>query len=192
MDLSTRDVEAYTAAYEEREPLYSVESESIETLPAAFRAGEYGRRDAQWVVRWYFRRYLGAYPDADRRRVEAEFEDADFERVRDAIAEAADAPEYETALEALTALPGVDVRVGSAFLMFLDPDRYVVVGDREWRVVRELADLEGSYPDPPSVEAYGDYLDACVAIADDVDCDLWELYMVLWRVWKERFGDGAD
>lgn len=189
MDISPRDAADYLAAYEEEEPLYPVEAESVETLPDAFRAGEYGRRDTQWVVRWYFRRFLGAYPDADRRRVEDAFAGADFERVRDAIAAAADAPDHETALDALTDLPGVDVRVGSAYLMFLHPDRFPVVGEREWRVVSALTDLSGEYPDPQSVEAYGDYRDACASLADELDLNYWELYMVVWRAWKDRFGE---
>lgn len=189
MEMSTRDIDDYVAAYREEEPLYAVEAESVETLPSAFRAGEYGRRDAQWVVRWYVRRFLGAYPDRERRRVEEQFESADFERVRDAIATAADAPDYETALEAITELPGVDVPVGSAFLMFVDPDRYVVVGRREWEVVSALSDLDGLYPDPMTVGEYGDYLEACRSIADDADCGGWELYMALWRAWKDRFDE---
>jgi hypothetical protein len=191
MDLSPHDADTYVEAYRDEEPLYMVESEAIETLPAALRAGEYGRRDTEWVVRWYFRRFLGAYPDRERRRVEDEFVQADFERVRDAIETATTASGHEEALDALTTLPGVDVPVGSAFLMFVDPDRYIAVGEREWRVVRALTDVDEPYPDPPTVDEYGDYLDACVSVADDLECSLWELYMVFWRAWKDHFEEDS-
>ncbi|MFC5136424.1 MULTISPECIES: hypothetical protein [Haloferacaceae] len=204
MDLSRDDVEAAIEAYRESEPLYAVESEAVETLPDAFRSGEYGRRDAQWVVRWYGRRYLGDEPPgADRNRREEAFEGADFEAVRDAIATAVEAERrgskrertereeaertgYSGAVDALTALPGVDLPVASAFLAFVHPDRFVVVGPDEWRIVCDLTGLEGRYPDPPSVDEYDDYLAACDELAERYGIDPWELYMVVWRRRGER------
>lgn len=199
MELSRDDVVATIEAYRESEPLYTVESEAVETLPGAFRSGEYGRRDAQWVVRWYGRRYLGDAPAGeDRGRREAAFEGADFEAVRDAIATAVEAerepsnptgPEgYAGAVDDLTALPGVGIPVASAFLAFVHPERFVVVGPRTWGVVRELTELEGSYPDPPSIEAYDDYLTACDEFAGRYGLDPWEVYMFAWR----RRGDRAE
>ncbi|SMO67184.1 hypothetical protein [Halorubrum cibi] len=184
MDPSRADVEAALEAYRATEPLYTVESEAVETMPDAFRSGEYGRRDAQWVVRWYGRRYLGDEPaGTDRSRREEAFEEADFEAVRDAIATAveADREAYGKAVDALTALPGVDLPIASAFLAFVHPDRFVVVGPREWEIVSDLTDLEGSYPDPPSVGEYDDYLTACDALADRYGIDPWEVYMLVWR-----------
>lgn len=191
MTLTAEDVDACVAAYREEEPLYPVEQDSVESLPKAFRTGEYGRRDVEWVVRWYFRRYLGAYPHGERRRTEDRFSDADFETVRDAVALAVEAEpnEYRDAMDALTALPGVDLPVASAFLAFARPDRFIVVGDREWRVVSEHTELEESYPDPPSYAAYDRYLRETRDLANDLDCDLRALYMTLWRRWKERFDE---
>lgn len=209
MELSRDDVEAAIEAYRESEPLYAVESEAVETLPDAFRSGEYGRRDAQWVVRWYGRRYLGDEPPgADRNRREEAFEGADFEAVRDAIAttveadrgrtgrsgskrgiverEEAERTGYSGAIDALTALPGVDLSVASAFLAFVHPDRFVVVGPDEWRAVCDLTGLEGPYPDPPSIDEYDDYLAACDELAERYGIDPWELYMVVWRRRGER------
>ncbi|RAW44692.1 hypothetical protein DQW50_13155 [Halorubrum sp. 48-1-W] len=191
MDPSRADVETALEAYRSEEPLYTVESEAVETLPDAFRSGEYGRRDAQWVVRWYGRRYLGDEPAGeDRSRREEAFEGADFEAVRDAIATAVEAERegsgsagstgYATAIDDLTALPGIDLPVASAFLAFVHPDQFVVVGPREWRTVRDLTDL-GPYPDPPSVDEYDDYLTACDELTDRYGLDPWELYMVVWR-----------
>ncbi|WP_281193421.1 hypothetical protein [Halorubrum sp. F4] len=189
MDLSRDDVRATIEAYRESEPLYSVEAEAVETLPDAFRSGEYGRRDAQWVVRWYGRRYLGDEPPGtDRSRREEAFEGADFEAVLEAISTAVDADResYVAAVDALTSLPGVDLPVASAFLAFVHPDRFVVVGPDEWRVLCDLTDLEGPYPDPPSIDEYDDYLAACDEFAERYGIDPWELYMVVWRRRGER------
>jgi hypothetical protein len=190
-------VERYRSAYRNEEPLYAVEREAVETLPDAFREGDYGPRDAEWVVQWYFRRFLGAYPGAQRRRIEGEFEAADPADVRDAVAAACDAPDYEAALSALLSLPGVDVRVGSAFLLFVDPDRYQVVGEREWRVVAGLTDLDPEYPDSLDVDDYGRFLDAArdlaARYADRHDSlTQWELYTVLWRRWKAEYGPESE
>jgi hypothetical protein len=186
------DVDRYRANYRDVEPLYAVEREAVETMPDAFREGDYGPRDAEWVVQWYFRRFLGAYPDAERRRVEGAFEDADRADVRAAIASSCDAPDYDAALSALLDLPGVDVEVGSAFLLFVDPERYQVVGEREWRVLADLTHLDGDYPDSLGVDDYGRYLDAARDLAARHDFTQWELYTVLWRRWKDEYGEGDE
>ena len=195
MTLTRSLVETEAEAYRREEPLYAVEQENVDLLGNAFARGEFGRRDAEWVVRWYYRRFLGAYPDAERRRVEEAFETNEFEDVRRAIAaavEAVDGPDaadgeadVAAAMERLTALSGVDVPVASAFLLFVDPDRFVVVGEREWGVLHEHDELARPYPDPPTVAEYGTYLDACRELADRFGCDLWTLYRALWRLRTE-------
>lgn len=184
MELSPDEVEAAIEAYRSSEPLYTVESESIESLPGAFRRGEYGRRDAQWVVRWFGRRYLGQEPPGfDPTAREERFEGADFEAVRDAIDEAVDADrdEFGSAIDALTSLPGVDLPVASAFLAFANPETFVTVDPRAWRAARSLIGLEGTYPDPPTIEQYEAFLNACHVLADRYGVSPWEVYMVLWR-----------
>ena len=47
MELTHSLVADATAAYRAEEPLYDVEREQIETLPNAFAAGRFGRRDAE-------------------------------------------------------------------------------------------------------------------------------------------------
>ncbi|SEQ49925.1 hypothetical protein [Natrinema salaciae] len=181
MELTRSLVESRASEYREEEPLYAVEREQLETLPAAFETGEYGRRDAAWVVRWYYRRFLGEYPDAERRDAEERFRTNDFEAVRSAIADAVDASDAAGGIDRLTALEAVDVPVASAFLMFVDPEAYVVVGPREWSTLREAGDLSRPYPDPPSTPAYETYLERCRSLADRFECDLWTLYRALWR-----------
>jgi len=192
MELTPSLVEERAREYRETEMLYDTEREHVEDLPAAFAAGDYGWRDAEWVVQWYFRRYLGAYPDADRRAVESAYGENDFEEVRDTLSAVARADEDGERVRLLTTLSGVDVRVASAFLQFTFPEWYVVVGDREWAVLRAAEELEEPYPDPPGVADYLAYLDTCRNVADRCDCDLRTLYMALWRLWndiQEREGD---
>jgi hypothetical protein len=168
--------------YAESEPLYAVESENIETLPQAYRSGNFGWRDAVWVVRWYYRRYLGDYPDDQRRVGEAAFGDNEFDEVRSAITEAASADDVDTKFEALTSLEAVTIPIASAFLMFLDPDDYIVIGDREWRVLADAGDLDPDVPEPFTAEDYTTYLGACRHRCEAFDCSMWTLYRAIWRL----------
>lgn len=203
MDLSEAAVRDRAREYAEREPLYDVERQHVETVPEAFAADEYGRRDAQWVVRWYFRRYLGEYPDRERREREDAFRDNAFDEVIEAVGTAADAvggedddagdavgtdadrdghaDDVDAALDALTALAGVDVAVASAFLQFLAPSRFVAIDRRTWAVLVAAGELDGEYPDPPSVADYRRFDDACRAVAARTGVDAWTLYRALWR-----------
>lgn len=192
MALTRSLVRAKAREYRENEPLYAVERDHVEMLPEAFAGGEYGWRDAEWVVQWCFRRYLGAYPDAERRATEEAFRDNDFEAVADAVTGAVD-PDRETSdrLGRLTALAGVDVPVASAFLLFAFPDEYAAVGDREWRVLREAGELDRPYPDRPSVEDYLAYHEVCRDHRDRFEIDAWTLYRALWRLGEES-EDGAS
>ncbi|WP_226481591.1 hypothetical protein [Natrinema amylolyticum] len=182
MELTRSLVESRASEYREREPLYPVEREQLETLPTVFETGEYGRRDAAWVVRWYYRRFLGEYPDDERREAEERFRSNDFEAVRNAVADAVDASDAAAGIDRLTDLRAVDVPVASAFLMFIDPEEYVVVGPREWSTLRESDDPTQSYPDPPSISQYETYLERCRSLAARFDCDLWTVYRALWRL----------
>lgn len=182
MELTRAVVETRSREYRDREPLYAVEQEQLETLPSAFASGEYGRRDAAWVVRWYYRRFLGAYPDAERRAAEERFRDNDFEAVRRAISDAFEADDAAAAIDRLTDLAGVDVPVASAFLAFAAPEAYAVVGPRLWSALRAAGELDRPYPDPPSIPAYVTYLERYRSLADRLDCDLWTLYRALWRL----------
>ncbi len=185
MELTHSVVQARAEEYQQEEPLYTVEQEQIDLLPKAFADGEFGWRDAEWVVRWYYRRFLGEFPNAERRELEEQFGRNDFETVRETIVTVASTPDLAERVDRLTALEGVDVQVASAFLFFVDPDAYVVLGEREWTVLREAGELDEPYPDSPSVADYERYLERCRSAADRLECDLWTLYRALWRLWKE-------
>jgi hypothetical protein len=201
MDLSESTVRERARAYAEREPLYDVERQHVETVPETFAGDEYGRRDAQWIVRWYFRRYLGEYPDRERREREEAFRDNDFGDVADAVETAAEAVgtrgeggsddeisadrDVDAALDALAALDGVDVAVASGFCQFLAPERFVAIDRRTWAVLAAAGELDDPYPDPPSIDDYRRFDDACRAVMERTGVDAWTLYRALWRSFEE-------
>ncbi|WP_096395544.1 hypothetical protein [Halorubrum trapanicum] len=206
MDLSESTLRDRARAYAETEPLYDVERQHVETVPKTFAGDEYGRRDAQWIVRWYFRRYLGEYPDRERREREEAFRDNEFDDVIDALDAAVDAvgvggseggpadatePDVAAALDALTALDGVDVAVASGFLQFLAPSRFVAVDRRTWEVLAAAGELDDPYPDPPSVADYRRFDEACRAVMDRTGVDAWTLYRALWRSFEEVPGEDS-
>ena len=186
----TRSVlESKAAVYPDVQPLYTVEREHLEMLPETFAEGDYGWRDAEWVVQWYYRRFLGAYPDRKRRAVEDAYGENSYEEVHAAITAAVEADDAAAKLANLTGLDGVDVPVGSAFLQFIDPERHLAVGEREWGVLRTAGELTGGYPDPPSVEEYERYLSTCQAVADRCECDLQSLYRAIWVLGEDETTD---
>lgn len=186
MRLTRTIIEEGAAEYVEEEPLYPVEQEAIETYPAAFFEGEFGWRDAEWVVQWYYRRHLGAHPDREGREGEARFGENDRGAVREAVLDAASADGLDERIDRLIELEGVDVGVASAFLQFIDPDRYVAVDGRTWGVLSRAGELDDPYPESVSVEDYHEFLDACRRVAEESDIDLWTLYRALWRLGGEK------
>jgi len=185
MDLSPAVVDDAVAEYPGVQPLDAVERDHLEILPAAFADGDYGWRTAEWVVQWYYRRFLGGYPDADRRAGEASFDDNGYEAVHDAVDAALAAEGTAAKLHALAALDGVDVPVAAAFLAFAHPDRYVPVGEREWSALQEGDELDAGYPDPPGAADYERYLGACRTVAERCDRALWDVYRALWVLGAE-------
>jgi hypothetical protein len=186
MELSRALVESKADEYAAEEPLYAVEAEAVETLPHALATGNFGWRDAEWVVQWYYRRYLGAFPNDRRRDREDAYGENGYEAVRDALSAAGEADTATEGIDHLTALSGVDVPVASAFLMFLDPETNIVVGDREWTMLQGAGELDGGPPDPVTTADYGTYLSVCRGLGDRFDCSMWTLYRALWRRWKDE------
>ncbi|WP_338739746.1 hypothetical protein [Haloplanus salilacus] len=188
--LSRVAVDELNEAYEREEPFDMVEREHVETLPPAFASGEFGRRDAEWVVQWYYRRRrrVGAITDVERRTAEERFLENGYDAVVEALQGAAAATDLDEQCDRLTALVGVDVAVASAFLSFTHPDRRVAVGPREWDSLHEADELSDPYPDSVTTAAYGRYLDAVGAVASRVGRDRWTVYRALWQLG----GDGSN
>ena len=189
MDLTPATVTAAREAYPDRQALAAVEGDHVGLLPKAFAEGDFGWRDAEWVVQWYYRRFLGAFPDEERREMEDAYGENGYEAVRAAIAGAVEADGAAAKLDHLTALSGVGVEVGSAFLQFIEPEAYVVCSHREWSVLHAAGELDDEYPDPPDVSEYERYLAVCEALADKSDCDLVGVYRALWVLGADRDTD---
>ncbi len=184
--LTTSRLRELAEEYERCEPLFTVETERLETLPTAFADGTFLWKDAEWVVRWFGRRALSGEPTP----AEEAFRENDFEELERAIGGAVEAVgsnvgAVETALDRLTDLAGVDVPVASAYLQFIDPERHVVLDERLWG---ELADrtstsaLERPYPASVTTDEYTASLAACRRIADQRGVDLVTVYRALWRL----------
>ncbi|ELZ00060.1 hypothetical protein [Natrialba asiatica] len=187
MEFTRELVRSEAADYRAENPFYPVEQEQLETLPRAFETAAFGWRDAAWVVRWYYRRFLGSSLDAERRAAEERFQENDLDAIRAAIADAVDAitvPERDAAvaIDALTALDGVDVPVATAFLTFLAPQHFTVLGPREWAVLHDAGELAEPYPTAPTASDYETYLDRCRSIATTTDCELRTVRRALWRL----------
>lgn len=186
MPLTRSLIEEQSAAYREEEPLYVVEAEQIETLGDALEAGEYGWRDVEWLVQWYYRRHLGALPDDERRAREEAFAENDFEVIRETIAAVSEREDVDHQVMQLTQLTGVDVGVASAILMFLKPASYLSIGDREWSVLHQQDELNSPPPSSFTRTDYQMYLERCRSIATRAECSLWTLYQALWRLSAPR------
>jgi hypothetical protein len=85
------------------------------------------------------------------------------------------------ALDALTALGGIDIAVASGFFQFLGPARFVAIDPRTWRVLVAAGEFDDPYPEPPSVGDYRRFDDVCRAVMARTGVDAWTLYRALWR-----------
>ncbi|MFC6873244.1 hypothetical protein [Halobellus marinus] len=186
MELTADVVDEKVREYPSVQPLSTAEAEHIELLPDTFASGDYGWRDAEWVVQWYGRRFLGTIPNADRRAIEDAYDENDYEKVHDAITGAVAADGAAEKLSRLTDLAGVDVPVGSAFCQYIDPDNYVVIDERQWSVLQETGELDEAYPETPDVSDYERYLDAYRSVAERCDRDLWDLYRAVWVLGSDQ------
>jgi len=54
MELTRSLVETRAQRYQEVQPLATVEREHVEILPEMLAEEEFGWRDVEWVVQWYF------------------------------------------------------------------------------------------------------------------------------------------
>ena len=80
----------------------------------------------------------------------------------------------------LIEISGVAERMGSAFLLFMNPDRFTVLDRKAWGVLHESGYLPDEMPNSLTVEDYLLYLGACWAIANEYDVNLRTLDRALW------------
>jgi len=170
MTLSQELLEEQEVAYEAEENRYAEEMERIETLPSAFTEGSWSMEDVEWIIRWKSSRSIGYFERNDREDVTQHVNDA---LTADSVSEKVDI---------LSELDGVQVRMASAILLFVNPDRFTVLDWRAWDVLHENGYLPDEMPDDPTVEDYLLYLGACWAIANEYDVSLRTLDMALWAL----------
>ena len=192
MELTRSRIVTNAEAYQDVQPLSAVETQHLDILPQMLRDGEYGWRDLEWVVQWYYRRFLGAYPDKERRAAENAFGENTYEAVADVLTTVTETATDAEKIRSLTQLDGVAVPVASAYLFFMSPDEYLAVDNRQWRVLATVGQLDGQYPDPPSSEAYIEYLDVCRELAERLDVELVTLYRALWQLGSDSFAEASN
>lgn len=168
--------------YAQTEPFHLVEHERLETLPEAARSGELLWKDVEWIVRWYFRRHLDGDLADRRTEVEEAFRTNPWDNVRGAVSTVLEIDRVADRVDHLTDLNGIDVPVATAILYFVDPERDIVLGAREWRGLRASHELDHAYPRRPEVADYATYHRTCHAMADRFDADLITIQRALWRL----------
>ena len=173
MTLSQELLEEQEVAYEAEENRYAEEMERIETLPSAFTEGSWSMEDVEWIIRWKSSRSIGYFERNDREDVTQHVNDA---LTADSVSEKVDI---------LSELDGVQVRMASAILLFVNPDRFTVLDWRAWDVLHENGYLPDEMPEDPTIEDYLLYLGACWAIANEYDVSLRTLDMALWALGGE-------
>lgn len=172
----------HVAEYEEREAFRIVEDDRLETMPTAFAEGSYLWKDVEWIVRWYCRRPL----DGRVHPAEEAFRTNSMDAIEAAIdaARAGDTPAER--VEALLALAGVDTPIASAFLQFMDPDRFVVVDGPSWTTLHGAGELAHPYPSTVLPSDYEAYLDACRRLASESELRVVDIGRALWRLGSDR------
>lgn len=170
MTLRRHLLERRVGGYDTLEGASGEENDRLETLPVAFEKGSWTVDDIEWIVRWKSNRSMGYF----RRN--------DPEEVTECVQRALDATRIGQKVEILTQLDGVAVRVASAILLFMNPDRFTVLDWRAWAVLHETGYLPDEFPADPDVEAYLVFLGACWALANEYDVSLRTLDRVLWAL----------
>jgi len=168
MTLSLQLLEEQKVAYEAKENQSAEEIERLKALPSAFDEGTWTWDDLKWIVRWKSSRSIGYFERNDRKNVE--------KRVSEALA----TNSVSEKVDILSELDGVQVRMASAILLFVNPERFTVLDWRAWDVLHESGYLPDEMPNDPTVEDYLLYLGACWAIANEYNVSLRTLDMALW------------
>ena len=90
----------------------------------------------------------------------------------------------------LTEIDGIGIRIASAILAVCYPSQFTVLDYRAWETLGsfQVAGLPGSIPTTPN--AYVQYCEACIALAEKEGLSLRDLDRVLWaRSWEDDLRD---
>jgi hypothetical protein len=141
---------------------------------AAIREGNYSREKLMTIAEWKLERENGTYHPSI-----AYISENTDEEIAEAFEIAVRARTARVGLGVLTTLRGIEVKVASAIMTAIYPDRYTVID------VRSLEEL-GQKQDSPSIDYYLQYRDACEEIAAERGVSLRDLDRALWQKNKNR------
>lgn len=144
-----------------RESAIDEEDEKLTSLPPKFHERTVDWDDYLWIVTWksggrtrpYFERNDRAYVD---HIIELVLQDIP--------------PSWK--IRHLTTLSGVKTPTASAFLTFIDPERYTVIDYRSWTVLHAYGILREPAASTYDAADYTKYLRACRRVATEHDVDL--------------------
>ena len=77
-------------------------------------------------------------------------------------------------------LSGIQVKMASTFLLFMNPEEYTVMDWRAADVLHNEGYLQSPISNDPSVDEYEKYVQTCRAVADKFEVDLRTLDRGLW------------
>lgn len=149
------------------------ETHQLAILPAKFQAGMTDWDDYIWIVDWK----TGG-------RSRPLFEDNDpteVDRAIELVLRGSDLSPSEK-VQQLCILRGVRVPVASAFLTFIQPDRYTVIDPRAWGTLYSLGELDRPSPSQFSPADYDEYLRVCRRVAAEYSVDLRTLDRALFSL----------
>jgi thermostable 8-oxoguanine DNA glycosylase len=172
-DLITSKAEEYWELAPDS-PRYQEEEEpKLDELPTKFENHNWDWDDLIWIYRWKSPRSIG------------DFKQNDPERVDKVFSKVVDTSSTRRKLALLKEeVNGLRVPTGSAFLLFMNPEKYTVMDSNAGEFLQQQGYLP-TYSDDPSYEEYINYLDVCRGIADDCDVELRTLDRALWVLGKQ-------
>lgn len=170
MTLSRDRILKHAEEYRSEAPagFYEKEENQLERLPKVFEERRWDWSDLEWIVRWKAARSIGYFERNNR------------DIVDEVITNVLETQSTYKKVNLMTGLKGVQVKMASAFLLFMDPEKYTVL---DWRASDTLVE-EGHLPTPvsqvPSIEEYINYLDVFRSVAEKFEVDMRTLDRALW------------
>ena len=153
---------------------YQEEQEKLDHLPVVFRNRMWTWDDLEWIVRWKTSRSIGYFERNDRDTVDK------------AIHNVMETSSLRQKVGLLIELSGIQVKMASAFLLFMNPEEYTVMDWRAADVLHNEGYLRSPISDDPSVDEYEEYVQACQSVADHFEVDLRTLDRGLWVLGGKR------
>ena len=149
---------------------YREEQKQLNNLPVIFKNRMWTWDDLEWIVRWKTPRSIGYFERNDR------------DTVDEVIHNVLETSSLQQKVGILIELSGIQVKMASAFLLFMDPEEYTVMDWRAADVLHDEGYLQSSVSDDPSADEYEKYVQTCRSVADQFEVDLRTLDRALWVI----------